>query len=240
MLAGRSGCASSARSSTSSGGTGTSAPSPPETPRRRLGILGGTFNPPTLAHLLLAQEAHSQLALDEVVLMPVFAPPHKEAAEDPGPEARAEMCRLAVGDDRRFSVSELEIERGGASYTVDTLRELHATFPGNELSFIIGGDMAFSLPTWREPAEVVALARLAVAEREGARRADILERLATIPGAVDRTDFFDLPRVDISSSLVRRRVAAGRPIRYLVPDAVTGYVAEHGLYAGSVSSQPTA
>jgi nicotinate-nucleotide adenylyltransferase len=240
MRAGRSGCASSARSSTSSGGTGTSAPRSLEPAGRRLGILGGTFNPPTLAHLLLAQEAHSQLGLDEVVLMPVFAPPHKEAAEDPGPEARAEMCRIAVGDDPRFSVSELEIERGGASYTVDTLRELHATFPGNELSFIIGGDMAFSLPTWREPGEVVALARLAVAEREGARRADILERLATIPGAVDRTDFFDLPRVDISSSLVRRRVAAGRPIRYLVPDGVAGYVAEHRLYAGSVSSQPTA
>jgi nicotinate-nucleotide adenylyltransferase len=170
--------------------------------------------------------------------MPVFAPPHKEALGDPGPAARAAMCRLAVGDDERFGVSELEIERGGASYTVDTLRALHATFPGNELSFIVGGDMAFSLPAWREPAEVVALARLAVAERVGARRVDILERLATIPAAVDRTDFFDLPRMDISSSLVRRRVAAGRPIRYLVPDAVAEYVAEHRLYASPVSSQP--
>jgi nicotinate-nucleotide adenylyltransferase len=96
--------------------------------------------------------------------------------------------------------------------------------------------MASSLPTWREPAEVAALARLAVAERKGARRADILERLATIPGAVERVEFFDLPRIDLSSSLVRRRVAAGHPIRYLVPDAVAEYIAQHGLYRSPVAS----
>jgi nicotinate-nucleotide adenylyltransferase len=133
-------------------------------------------------------------------------------------------------------VSDLEVRRGGASYTVDTLRELHATFPGDELSFIVGGDMAFSLPTWRAPAEVVGLARLAVAEREGARQADILERLASIPGAVEQVDFFDLPRIDLSSSLVRRRVAAGHPIRYLVPDPVAAYIAQHGLYRSPVGT----
>ncbi|MCW3001253.1 MAG: nadD [Conexibacter sp.] len=206
------------------------------TPKRRIGVLGGTFNPPHIAHLLAAQEAYDQLGLDRVLIIPVADPPHKEAMSDPGPEVRLELCRLAAGDDDRFEVSDLEVRRGGASYTVDTLRALHETFPGNELSFIVGGDMAFSLPMWRAPSEVISMARLAVAEREGARQVDILERLATIPGAADRVDFFDLPRMDVSSSLVRRRVAAGHPIRYLVPDPVAGYIAQHGLYRSSVGA----
>jgi nicotinate-nucleotide adenylyltransferase len=203
---------------------------------RRIGILGGTFNPPHLAHLLCAQEAYDQLGMDRVLVVPVAKPPHKETDGDPGAEARLELCRIAVGDDDRFEVSDLEVRRGGASYTVDTLKELHATFPRDELSFIVGGDMAFSLPTWHAPAEVLGLARLAVAEREGARQADILERLATIPGAAGQVDFFDLPRMDISSSLVRRRVAAGHPIRYLVTDPVAEYIAQHGLYGSPVGS----
>jgi nicotinate-nucleotide adenylyltransferase len=222
---------SCARSSTSCEGPGTSAPE-----ATRVGVLGGTFNPPHIAHLLCAQEAYDQLGLDRVLLIPVATPPHKEAPGDPGPAARIAMCELAVGTDERFAVSDLEVRRGGASYTVDTLRALHETLPGAELTFIVGGDMASSLPTWRAPGEVVALARLAVAAREGARRADILERLATIPGAVDRVDFFDLPRMDVSSSLVRRRVAAGRPIRYLVADPVAEYIAQHGLYRSPVGT----
>ena len=193
-----------------------------------------------MAHLLAAQEAADQLGLDRVLLMPVATPPHKEAAGDPGPLARLELCRLAVAGDETLAVSDLEVARGGASYTADTLRALHATFPGADLTFIVGGDMASSLPTWREPAEVVALARLAVAEREGARRADILERLATVPGAVERVDFFDLPRMDISSSLIRRRVSAGRPIRYLVPDQVATYITQHGLYRSPVGTPSSA
>jgi nicotinate-nucleotide adenylyltransferase len=174
-----------------------------------------------------------------VLLMPVATPPHKHVSDDPGPDVRLALCEAAIGDDERFAVSDLEIRRGGPSYTADTLRSLHATCPGADLTFIVGGDMASSLPTWREPAEVVALARLAVAEREGTRRADILERLATIPGAVERVDFFDLPRIDFSSSLVRRRVAAGRPITYLVPDRVAAYIAQHGLYQQSPVGSPS-
>jgi nicotinate-nucleotide adenylyltransferase len=172
--------------------------------------------------------------------MPVATPPHKEAAGDPGPQARLALCEAAIAGDERFAVSDLEIRRGGPSYTVDTLRALHETHPEAELTFIVGGDMASSLPTWRAPAEVVSLARLAVAEREGTRRADILERLATIPGAADQVDFFDLPRIDFSSSLVRRRVAAGRPITYLVPDRVAEYIAQHGLYRSPVGNPTSA
>jgi nicotinate-nucleotide adenylyltransferase len=194
-----------------------------------VGILGGTFNPPHLGHLVCAQEALDQLALDRVVLMPVAVPPHKEAAGDPGAAARANLCRLAAGEDERLSVSTLEIDRGGASYTVDTLREIQATAPGDELTFIVGCDMAFSLPSWREPEAVLGLATLAVAERSGVRREDIAQRLSPLAGG-DRVRFFDMPRLDVSSSEIRRRVAAGRPIRYLVPDAVAQEIDRAGLY----------
>jgi nicotinate-nucleotide adenylyltransferase len=193
------------------------------------GILGGTFNPPHMAHLIMAQEALDQLGLDRVVLMPVAVPPHKEAREDPGAVERLELCHLAVADDERFAVSELEIDRGGASFTVDTLRELHDLEPEHDLTFIVGGDMAQSLPAWREPEAILGLARLAVAEREGVRREDIVRRLEPLHSG-DRVVFFDMPRVDISSSNIRRRVADGRPIRYLVPDAVAEAIAERGLY----------
>jgi nicotinate-nucleotide adenylyltransferase len=193
------------------------------------GILGGTFNPPHMGHLVMAQEALDQLDLERVVLLPVAVPPHKEAREDPGGGARVELCRLAVADDQRLAVSTLEVDRGGASYTVDTLREVDELSPEHDLTFIVGGDMAHSLPAWREPAAILALARLAVAERAGVRREDIARRLEPLHGG-DRVTFFDMPRIDISSSDIRRRVAEGRPIRYLVPDAVAEAVAQNDLY----------
>jgi nicotinate-nucleotide adenylyltransferase len=194
-----------------------------------IGILGGTFNPPHLGHLVMAQEALDQLGLDRVVFMPVASPPHKEAGDDPGPDARLELCRLAVADDDRMAVSSLEVDRGGASYTVDTLRELHDSEPEHDLTFIAGGDMAQSLPTWREPEAILALARLAVAEREGVRRDDVLRRLEHLHQGRG-VAFFDMPRIDVSSSEIRRRVADGRPIRYLVPDAVAEAIADRSLY----------
>ena len=202
----------------------------------RVAVLGGTFNPPHLAHLLCASEAADQLGLDRVILMPVFSPPHKEVPEDPGPEVRLALCELAVAGDDRLAVSRLEIDRGGPSFTVDTLQELHARHPEHELIFIVGGDMAVSLPTWKDPRTVLDLATLAVAERSGATRRDITERLSAEYGddVSDRLTFFDMPRMDISSSEVRRRVAAGRTIRYLVPDTVADHIAEHGLYPRKV------
>jgi nicotinate-nucleotide adenylyltransferase len=191
----------------------------------RLGLLGGTFNPPHIGHLICAQEARAQLGLDRVELVPVHSPPHKEVIDDPGPEVRLELCRAAVAGDEGLGVCDVEVRRPGPSFTVDTLRELD---PENqELTFIVGGDMALSLPTWREPGEVLRMARLGVAERVWAVRADIEVRLAPLG---DRIDFFAMPRIDISSTEVRRRVAKGRPIRYLVPDAVAEAVAERGLY----------
>jgi nicotinate-nucleotide adenylyltransferase len=174
-------------------------------------------------------EALDQLDLDRVLLMPVAHPPHKEAPADPGADVRLELCRLAIAGEDRVEVSDLEIERGGASYTVDTLRALHERDPEHALTFIVGGDMAYSLPSWREPEAVLELARLAVAERDGLRREDIAERLEPLHSG-DRVVFFDMPRIDLSSSAVRHRVAAGRPIRYLVPDAVVEAIRARSLY----------
>jgi nicotinate-nucleotide adenylyltransferase len=196
----------------------------------RVGILGGTFNPPHLAHLVCASEAASQLRLDRVLLTPVAQAPHKEAPYDPGPQERLELCRLAVAGDERFTVCDLEVRRGGSSFTVDTLRELHAQTPEDDLTFIVGGDTALGLPSWREPEAVLGLATLAVAERSGAGRGDVAERLrVSFPDAAPPV-FFDMPRLDISSSQIRRHVAEGRSIRYLVPDPVAERIARGRLY----------
>jgi nicotinate-nucleotide adenylyltransferase len=193
----------------------------------QVGLLGGTFNPPHIAHLVCAQEALLQLGLERVLLVPVGVAPHKVTEADPGVEHRIAMCEVAVAGDERFGVSRADAERAGPSYTVDLLRALSGA---DELTFVVGGDMAHSLPAWRDPEGVLALARLAVAEREGVRRADISERLAGLAGAAERVVFFDMPRLDISSSLIRRRAAAGLAVRYLVPDPVAAYIEREGIY----------
>jgi nicotinate-nucleotide adenylyltransferase len=194
-----------------------------------LGILGGTFNPPHIGHLVMLEEAIDQLGLDRVVLMPVSRPPHKEVPDDPGADVRLELCRRAVADDERFGVCALEIERGGASYTADTLRALHDRQPEHQLTFIVGGDMALSFPSWRDPEAILKLARLAVAERQELRREDISRRLAPLHDG-SRVEFFEMPRIDVSSSDIRGRVAAGRTIRHLVPDAVEQEIVKRDLY----------
>jgi nicotinate-nucleotide adenylyltransferase len=203
---------------------------------RRVGILGGTFNPPHIGHLVCAQEAHAQVGFDVVLLMPVHTPPHKPLPDDPGPDRRLELCRLAAEGDERLQASALEIERGGPSYTVDTLEALHAEHPGDELTWIAGGDMAAGLPAWREPERVLELARFAVAEREQADRARIEAMVESLAGRAAVT-FFDMPRLDVSSSIIRAHVGAGRPVRWLVPDPVADYIREHGLYRSAVSAR---
>lgn len=197
----------------------------------RIGILGGTFNPPHLGHLICAQEAWLQLSLDQVLVIPASQPPHKQVEDEPGPEHRLELCRRAVADDPRFEVSSVEMDRPGPSYTVDTLELLHSQAPDNELFLIVGGDVAAGLPGWHEPERVLSRARLAVAKRRGTSRDAVDEALAGLPGG-DRTEFFRMPRVGISSTFIRRRVRAGEPIRYFVPDAVADYIEEHRLYGG--------
>jgi nicotinate-nucleotide adenylyltransferase len=195
----------------------------------RVGILGGTFNPPHLGHLVCAQEAYLQFELDLVTLMPARIPPHKPVEDEPGVEHRFELCRLAVSGDERMTVSELETMRPGPSYTVDTLQELHKRDPDSELFLIVGGDVAAGLPQWREPKRVLELATLAVAKRSGTSRSRVQRALDEL-GGVAREQFFRMPRIGVSSTLVRRRVRAGQPIRYLVPEAVAGYIEREALY----------
>jgi len=198
----------------------------------RIGILGGTFNPPHLAHLVCAQEAYVHLGLDRVIFVPARIPPHKPVEDEPGPDRRLALCRLAVHGDERFEVSELEIAREGTSYTVDTLQKLNIQAPDNEMFLVVGGDIAAGLPTWRSAERVLSLATLAVAQREGTGHGSIDEALNRVSGG-ERAQFFPMPTISISSSAVRERVRAHWPIKYIVPDPVADYIRAHGLYGGS-------
>jgi len=195
----------------------------------RVGILGGTFNPPHLGHLVCGQEAYVELGLDLVLLIPALIPPHKPIEDEPGAEHRLELCRLSIRNDHRFAVSALELLRAGPSFTVDTLRELHSQVPDNELFLIVGGDVAAGLPEWHQPERVLSLATVAVANRRGTPKVSVEAALGRLCGG-DRARFFAMPRIGVSSTMIRRRVRAGQPVRYLVPDAVEQYISQHRLY----------
>ena len=197
----------------------------------RVGIFGGAFNPPHIGHLVVAQEALVQLELDRVVFVPVGEAPHRAIDDDPGAEARLALVERAVEGDERFEVSRIEVDREGPSYTTDTLREMRDAGPDDELFLILGGDQAARLAGWHEPEEVLSLAAVAVVERVSWTRNAIGIKIARLKGA-ERVRYLDMPLMQVSSSAIRRRLAMGRPIRYLVPDAVAEYIAEHGLYVG--------
>jgi nicotinate-nucleotide adenylyltransferase len=194
-----------------------------------IGVLGSAFNPPHLGHLALAQEALWQLGLDEVILVPTGEAPHKRIAEEPGREARMEMTRLAAAEDPRFSVSGLEVERGGPSYTYETLEALADDRADTQLVFVMGADAAVGLESWRNPERVVELASLAVARRAGVSEADVDAVLRSL-GADERATMLEMPQFGVSSSAVRARAKRGRPLRYLVPDSVASFIEEKGNY----------
>jgi len=198
----------------------------------RIGIYGGVFNPPHLGHLVAAQEAHAKLELETLVWIPVGEAPHRPIEQDPGAEARFEMVELAISGDERFAASRIELEREGPSYTVDTLRELHDRSPDDELFLILGGDQAAAMPRWREPEEVLALASVVVFARGTSNRNAVTIQLSRLRGAAN-VRFLEMPRIDVSSTMVRRRAAEGRPIRYLVPDKVANFIGTKSLYGAS-------
>ena len=198
-------------------------------------MLGGTFNPPHRGHVALARHARAQLALARVLLVPAHTAPYKageDAARDPGPLHRLRMCELALAgaggeaDSDGVGVCALEIERGGVSYTVDTLRELHDRHPHAELTLIVGADVAGTLAGWREPRQLLELAELAVAARPGTPAPELPAELREAA----RARVLRMPELDVSSSLVRRRVARREPVEDLVGGAVARYIAEHELY----------
>ena len=189
-----------------------------------------------MGHLICAQEAHAQLGLDRVALVPVGRAPHRELEQDPGAEVRVALCEAVAAADERLELSRAEVDRPGRSYMADTLALLRDAAPDDELTLILGADQAASLASWHEPERVLELARVAVAAREGLDREQVTERLRGLPGA-ERIAFFDMPRIDVSSSLVRERAASGRPIRYLVPDAVADLIAARELYCPPVPAR---
>lgn len=194
-----------------------------------IGVLGSAFNPPHLGHLALAQEAIWQLGLDGVILVPTGNAPHKRIAEDPGREARMEMTRLAAADDDRFSVSSLEVDREGPSYTYETLEALAEERADRKLVFVMGADAAVGLESWREPERVVELASLAVARREGVADAEVATVMRSL-GCEGRATMLEMPQFGVSSSAVRERAKQGRPLRYLVPQPVADYIEAKGIY----------
>lgn len=202
-------------------------------PVMRLGIFGGTFDPVHLGHLLLAECAREQARLEEVWFVPAATPPHKQQRVLTNATHRVEMLELAVAGHPNFRVSLVEIERGGVSYTVDTLRSIRARHPGAELFLILGADSLEELHTWREAAEICRLALPLVARRPNhtlVPHESLLQLIGPDKWQEICEHMIDMPQVDLSASDIRRRVAEGRSIRYRVPRAVEEYILSHGLY----------
>ncbi|MEX0684096.1 MAG: nicotinate-nucleotide adenylyltransferase [Dehalococcoidia bacterium] len=196
----------------------------------RLGVLGGTFDPVHLGHLVLAETARAELALDRVVFVPTGYSWRKAGREMLPAEQRCEMVRLAIAGDPHFELSTLEVDREGPSYSEVTLEALAEENPGAQLFFILGRDALADLPNWHAPERIVELATLAVATRvkEGATAAPE----AALGDLRAHIVWLEMPAIAISATGIRERVRAGRSIRYLVPDAVAEYIAAHGLYRG--------
>lgn len=185
-------------------------------------MFGGTFDPPHIGHLIVAQDALAALELDRVVFMPAAVPPHKRGRQVTPAETRLKLLRAATADDPRFEVSTLELRRAGPSYTVDTLRELRERDPEGALFFLMGADQFRLFHSWRAPDEIARLAELAILTREGQER---FEPAVDVPHR-----WLSVTRIDVSATELRRRVAAGLPIRYLVPRAVEELILAEGLY----------
>ena len=191
---------------------------------RRLGIIGGTFDPVHTGHVLLAIFALEQVSLDSVIFVPAADPPHKEPRADMATaEDRWNMVELAIAGLPRFQASRIELERAGKSYTVDTLRQLRAANPDSNLCLIIGEDNVAQLATWHDPRGILELCTVVAGSR-------ITADLDADPELVRQIHSVDTPLFQISSTEIRQRLAQGRPIRYLVPEKVEAYIREKGLY----------
>ncbi|WP_040286667.1 nicotinate-nucleotide adenylyltransferase [Sporosarcina koreensis] len=190
-----------------------------DTVRKKVGILGGTFNPPHIGHLIMADGICDALSLDEVRLMPTAIPPHKVMTDTATPEQRLAMCELAVQGNAKLAVCDAEVRAGGVSYTVDTMERLTAAEPDVDFCFIIGGDMIDSLHTWHEIDRLLGLVRFV-----GVRR----------PGTSSQTrypvDLVETPLVEVSSTMLRMKYRIGRSTAYLVPRKVDEYIRKEGLY----------
>ncbi len=204
----------------------------------RIGVFGGTFDPVHYGHLILGEQAREQVRLDQVWFVPAAQPPHKAGRPVTPFRHRAEMLHLAVAGYEPFRVDELESERPGPSFTADTLDELNRRHPGHEWFLLVGSDTLAELPTWHDPAGVVRRAALVVMVRAGGGVApadEVHARLGLPADVALRMHVIQAPLVDLSASDLRRRVAEGRSVRYLLPRAVECYVEEKHLYRPSAT-----
>ena len=197
---------------------------------RAIGIMGGTFDPIHVGHLAVAEEAREALALDRVLFVPAGQPPHKLPGSVSPVRDRVAMVELAIAGNPAFELSTAELEREGPSFTVDTVEAMASSFPDATLHLILSAETFAELPTWHEPARLFDAARMAVVPREGYPAPDPAWLGRAFPGREDRVDYLEGPRLGLSSTALRARVAAGRSIRYLVPPAVEAYIVEHQLY----------
>ncbi len=200
-----------------------------------MALMGGTFDPIHLAHLIVAEEVRAVLKLDKITFIPAGDPPHKPGRVQTDKQHRLRMVQLAIASNPHFLISRIEVERSGPSYLVDTLRQLHQEYGKEvELSFIIGGDSLELFETWHDPRGILTqLDHLIVVRRPGyvetiAYNKQLEDRL---PGITRRLLTVEVPQMDISSTDLRRRVREGFPIKYQVPEAVEAYIKQHGLYS---------
>lgn len=200
--------------------------------RGRVGVLGGTFDPPHVAHLVLAEQAREQLGLGRVIWVPAGIPWRKAGRAISEAKHRVKMVELAIEGNPTFELCRVEADHEGPSYTAETLEKLGEAY-GPELYFILGADALEDLPNWHAPERIVLLARLAVAGRPGASE-DVKRRFAR-PGLAERAVDVEMPAMEVSGTDLRRRAADGRSLRYLVPEAVREYIEREGLYRGRAS-----
>ncbi len=196
-----------------------------------IGVLGGTFDPIHIGHLILAEEVRARLNLAEILFVPAGQPWLKVDSPILPAEHRVEMVRLAIADKAYFKLSTMEIERAGPTYTIDTIAELKAQLGiGDELFFILGWDNLAELPQWWQPSRLITMCRLVAVPRLGYPLPDLEALEASIPGLSQRVTLMDKPEIDISASAIRNRVAQGLSIRHLVPEPVDEYIRQHKLY----------
>ncbi len=200
----------------------------------RLGVFGGTFDPVHVGHLAIAHAALGSVPLDRVLFVPARRSPLKDRGPVASETDRLTMLELAVAGEPRFAVSRAELDREGPSYTVDTLETIHASRLAaglsSDLTLVLSADAFLGLMTWRQPRRILELARVVVAPREGSPDVGPGYLAEHLPDLAERATFLDGPRLRLSASELRARAAAGRSLRYLVPDAVAAYIGDHGLY----------
>jgi len=201
--------------------------------RSKIGVLGGTFDPIHLGHLIVAEDIRQKLGLGEVLFVPAGRPWLKLKEEKPisAAEHRLAMVRLAIASNPCFKVSTMEIDRPGLSYSIDTVLELKAKLGAKAgIYFILGPDALAELPMWKDPARLVEICQVVGIGRPGYAEANLRKLESSIPGVSQRIMLVDVPQIDISATEIRNRVAQGLSISYLVPEAVENYIAEHRLY----------